>query len=144
MGPVQVLVVGFDEPNFTGDVLAEFERLTEAGIVRLIDVLVVDRREDGSLHTVDAADSASGVLATGLLTGNGTGDGVGDDAAWSLADAVPPGSAAAVALIEHIWAAPLAAAIVNAGGIAREETWLAPDDVAQLENLIAQRTNTTT
>src|SRR5207249_1537802 len=102
MGPVQVLVVGFDEPNFTGDVLAEFERLTEAGIVRLIDVLVVDRREDGSLHTVDAADSASGVLATGLLTGNG--DGVGDGAAWSLADAVPPGSAAAVALIEHIWA----------------------------------------
>ena len=144
MGPVQVLVVGFDEPNFTGDVLAEFERLTEAGIVRLIDVLVVERREDGSLHTVDAADSASGVLATDLLTGNGTGDGVGDDAAWSLADAVPPGSAAAVALIEHIWAAPLAAAIVNAGGIAREETWLAPDDVAQLENLIAQRTNTTT
>src|SRR3954468_9991482 len=41
MGPVQVLVVGFDHPTFSGEVLAEFERLRGAGVVRLVDLLLV-------------------------------------------------------------------------------------------------------
>jgi hypothetical protein len=40
---VQVLVVGFDPPTFSGEVLAQFSRLREAGIVRLVDLLVVSR-----------------------------------------------------------------------------------------------------
>ena len=51
-GPVQVLVVGFDRPTFSGEVLAEFTRLREAGIVRLVDLLVVSRTEDGAFETV--------------------------------------------------------------------------------------------
>lgn len=50
IGPVQVLVVGFDQPTFSGEVLAEFTRLREAGIVRLIDLLLVSRTEDGALE----------------------------------------------------------------------------------------------
>ena len=46
IGPVQVLVVGFDQLTFTGEVLAEFTRLREAGLVRLIDVLLVSRSEE--------------------------------------------------------------------------------------------------
>jgi hypothetical protein len=42
-GSVQVLVVGFDPPTFSGEVLAQFSRLREAGIVRLVDLLVVSR-----------------------------------------------------------------------------------------------------
>jgi Family of unknown function (DUF6325) len=52
MGPVQVLVVGFDRPTFSGEVLAELTRLREAGIVRLVDLLLVARAEDGSIETV--------------------------------------------------------------------------------------------
>ena len=43
---------------------------------------------------------------------------------WSLADAIPPGTSAAVALIEHLWATPLREAVARAGGTALEETWL--------------------
>ena len=50
-GPVQVLVVGFDEPNFSGQVLAELTRLREAGVVRLIDVLLVSRGAEGTFET---------------------------------------------------------------------------------------------
>ncbi len=57
---------------------------------------------------------------------------------WSLADAIPVGSTAAVALIEHLWAAPLTEAIRRAGGTPVEETWLAPGDVEVLEALLAQ------
>jgi uncharacterized membrane protein len=152
MGPVQVLVVGFDQPTFSGEVLAEFTRLREAGIVRLIDLLLVSRAEDGTLETLAAPPGAAadlGGLAAALLaqpageTAGGAEVGDADSAdvaAWSLADAIPAGSAAAVALIEHMWAGPLNAAIQRAGGSPLEETWLAPHDLQVLEALIAQRT----
>ena len=126
IGPVQVLVVGFDQPTFSGEVLAEFTRLREAGLVRLIDVLLVSRSEDGTLDTLEASEAAAadlgGLAAEVLGQREGASEGESDpseiDAAamWSLADAVPVGGTAAVALIEHVWAAPLSDAIQRAGG----------------------------
>jgi hypothetical protein len=150
MGPVQVLVVGFDRPAFSGELLTEFARLREAGIVRLVDLLLVSRGPDGALETLAAPAELGaelGGLAAALLgrpadvpgEAEPTGD-QPEEGAWSLADAVPAGSAAAVALIEHIWAAPLTEALRRAGGSALDETWLAPADVAELESLIARRT----
>jgi uncharacterized membrane protein len=154
IGPVQVLVVGFDQPAFSGEVLAELARLREAGIVRLIDLLLVSRAEDGTLETLAppaGAGAGLGGLAVALLGRPEAGaDGAEADAdsadvsTWSLADAVPAGSTAAVALIEHMWAGPLKTAIQRAGGTALEETWLAPDDLEALNALIEQRTRATT
>jgi len=149
MGPVQVLVVGFDQPKFSGQVLAEFARLREAGIIRLLDVLLVERADDGSFDTLAAPAELgpeSGALAAALL-----GDAAGRAAAgqataeaaatsqWSLSDAVPRGSVAGVALIEHLWASPLLGAIQRAGGTPLEETWLASEDIAMVEELLAAR-----
>jgi Family of unknown function (DUF6325) len=150
MGPVQVLVVGFERPAFSGEVLAELTRLRKAGIVRLVDLLLISRAQDGALETVPAPPEAGtdlGAVAAALLGRSGdqaagppeTADAdPADLTAWSLADAIPPGSAAAVALIEHLWAAPLAAALQRAGGQPLEETWLAPADVAALQQLITR------
>jgi Family of unknown function (DUF6325) len=160
IGPVQVLVVGFDEPTFSGEVLAELRRLREAGIVRLIDVLLVSRTEDGTLETLEAPEGFASDLGgvAGEILGQPA---VAADAEpaptkieadpdpdaaetefpamWSLADAIPTGSTAAVALIEHVWAAPLSAAIQRAGGTALEETWLAQQDMELLESLMARQ-----
>ena len=65
IGPVQVLVVGFDRPTFSGDVLAELARLREAGIVRLVDLLLVSRSHDGTLQTLPT--SAEGQADLGGL-----------------------------------------------------------------------------
>ena len=143
-GPVQVLVVGFDHPTFSGEVLAEFTRLRNAGIVRLVDLLLVYRTADGTLETLtapDGIDAGLGGLAVALFAQR---DSVGSDPAagaeaWSLTDAIPVGTAAAVALIEHLWAAPLTAAIRRAGSSRSAETWLAPDDLNLLDALIEQR-----
>jgi uncharacterized membrane protein len=143
-GPVQVLVVGFDRPAFSGEVMAEFTRLREAGVVRLVDLLLVRRAEDGAIDTLDAPDAEAGELGrlAAALLGRSEDD---DDTVaaaetdpddvplWSLADAVPPGSTAAVALIEHVWAEPLMAAIRRAGGTPLDETWLASADLAALD-----------
>jgi uncharacterized membrane protein len=147
IGPVQVLVVGFDQPTFSGEVLAEFTRLREAGLVRLIDVLLVSRSEDGTLETLEAPEAAAadlGGLAVEVLgqpqnASQAETSEIDTAAMWSLADAIPVGGTAAVALIEHVWAAPLSAAIQRAGGSLLEETWLAREDRELLETLTAQR-----
>lgn len=147
---MQVLVVGFDEPSFSGEAVAELTRLGEAGIVRLVDVLLVARAEDGGLVTLPpppGADPDLGRIATALLgvadpedaekaEDAVAGAGSGEGAAWSLDDAVPMGGSAAVALIEHTWAQPLVEAIRRAGGSLLDETWLARPDVDRLDRLV--------
>jgi hypothetical protein len=143
--PVQVLVVGFEEPSLSGEILAELTRLGEAGVVRLLDVLLVSRTEDGGLETLPAPPGAGpdlGELTAAFLEAeneevrSGTDD--SDPNAWSLDEAVPPGGFAAVALIEHMWAQPLVLAIRRAGGQLLDETWLAPPDLELLELLAAE------
>jgi hypothetical protein len=154
-GPVQVLVVGFDRQTFSGEVLAEFTRLREAGIVRLIDLLFVSRTEEGAFETLalpegvnaDFGDLAARVLGqtenSGQIENSGqpTVQAAEGEAAstWSLSDAIPVGGTAAVVLIEHIWAASLSEAIQRAGGSFLDETWLAPEDRELLDTLVAKR-----
>lgn len=152
-GPVQVLVVGLGQPHFSGTVIAELDRLRDAGTVRLLDVMLVSRADDGTLDTLPPPPDAPpgrGALAARLLgespddptrdepTPDAPGEGlavVGDGSAWSLADAIPPGTTAAVAIIEHLWAAPLRDAIRDAGGTPLDEAWLASADVERLNRL---------
>ena len=132
-GPVQVLVVGFEEASFSGEVIAELTRLAEAKVVRLIDVLLVHRDVDGAFDTLPAplgVDPGLGQVVADILGGTDAPPVAGDS--WSLADIVEPGSVAAVALIEHLWAAPLVEAIGSAGGRALGELWLPPEDRARL------------
>ncbi|MGW6130845.1 DUF6325 family protein [Cellulomonas sp. NPDC055163] len=132
-GPVQVLVLGLDEPHFDGSVLAELTRLGAAGVVRLVDLLVVRRAHDGSLETVEGAVDGHGAVLTALLDGAQAGvEEVGAADAWSLADVVPSHGLAVVALIEHLWAGPLSAALRAAGATLLEETWLSEADRGRL------------
>ena len=130
--PVQVLVIGFEEPSFSGEVLAELTRLREQGVVRLVDVLLVERSGDGTFEVLDpppGTDPGMGQVAAQVLGGGGDADSDGSpDGAWSLADAVPVGGTAAVALIEHLWAEPLVTAIGRAGGRPLAELWLPEDE----------------
>jgi hypothetical protein len=148
-GPIQVLVVGFDRPTFSGEVLAEFTRLRDAGIVRLVDLLVVSRTEEGAFETLalpegveaDFGDVAARVLGQADNSTEPAEQAAVVDAAstWSLTDAIPVGGTAAVALIEHTWAASLSEALQRAGGTFLDETWLAREDRELLEALIAER-----
>lgn len=142
--PVQVLVVGVDEPQLSGQVLTELARLREAGIVRLVDLLLVTRATDGSFDTLPVPGlppEAGRVVAALLGTAGGGAEADSEEptepAAWSLAEVVPAGSIAAVALVEHTWAERLRDAIHTSGGRPLDETWLAPEDLAALEQLAA-------
>jgi uncharacterized membrane protein len=153
-GPVQILVVGFDDTaQFTGKILAELKKLRERDIIRLVDLVVVNKDRDGEIIGVELSDLSKdereqfGAIA-GALIGLGVDgdeetmeagaivgaaaaeDGVlGEETMWSVADTIPMDSTAAVALIEHRWAIPLRDSIRDAGGVALADTWIHPEDL---------------
>jgi uncharacterized membrane protein len=152
LGPVQLLVVAFDRPDFSGEVLAELERLRESDVVRVIDLLVVHKGADGvveRLHHSDfSAGEAGGVGAVvGALIGLGEegadarallgatrveaagGHLPADEELWSLDEAIPNDSAAAIALVEHRWAIGTRDAIRAAGGVPVADAWIHPADL---------------
>ena len=152
-GPVQMLVVGFANPQFNGEILRELTRLREADNVRLIDLMVVAKDADGELITVQTTDLTQdeatqfGALV-GALVGLGTGDPetmtaaavagaaemedghlIDPEDVWYLADEIPPDTACAVALIEHRWAMPLRDKILDKGGFVLADEWVHPKDL---------------
>ena len=56
IGPVQVVVIGFADPNFDGQALTELERLRDSDVVRMIDLLVVYKKDDGSVEQLRRSD----------------------------------------------------------------------------------------
>jgi len=156
IGPVQLLVLSFPEPNFSGEIIAELNRLRGQDFIRLIDALAVQKNSDGTLVSLQwsdlSIDEAQDLGATvGALIGLGRGtegdiatlaiagaeagsDGhlIDEDELWNIADSIPEGSAAALALIEHIWASPLRDAIVRAGGVPVSDSWIHPTDLVEI------------
>ena len=155
-GPVQMLVLEFDRTEFEGEILPELERLKEAGIVRLIDLLFVRKPVGGEIEVVQTSDLSQDEAETfgaivGALVGFGTGseeetlraaeagaeeleDGhfFGDSEVWYLGDAIPEGKSAAVALIEHMWAIDFRNMIQDAGGVAIADEWIHPADLVAI------------
>lgn len=153
-GPVQVLAVAFDDVSrLDGQVLEELKRLREQDVVRLVDLLVVAREGD-ELRVVQHTDlSEDEAMTFGAIVGALLGVGAGregeelastalagaaeladghvfdDNEVWYLADAIPPGTAAAVALLEHRWARTLRDRIVERGGQVVADQWIHPADL---------------
>jgi hypothetical protein len=141
LGPVQLLVVGFDRPDFSGEVLAELERLRESDVVHVIDLLVVYKGADGAVQRLHHSDLTAGEAegagaVVGALIGLGAtrveaegGHASAEEEVWSLDEAIPNDFAAAIALVEHRWAIGTRDAIRAAGGVAVADAWIHPADL---------------
>jgi uncharacterized membrane protein len=158
IGPVQLIVLGFDQPEFQGEIIAELERLRDSDTVRVIDSLAVYKDAAGDLEvehlsnlTEDEAielGSRVGALIglgiegeRGLEAGAAAGaraaaeEGVqafSDEKAWDVLGDIPNDSAAAVILLEHHWAVPLRDAVVRAGGFRIGDGFISPLDLVEI------------
>ena len=157
IGPVQLIVLGFNHPEFHGEIAAELERLNENDAVRVIDALAVHKAADGELevtHMSNLSDEEAkefgrvigaliglgiegeeGMEAGALLGEEAASDGVnvfGDEEAWDVLEDIPPDSAAALVLIEHHWAVPLRDAIARAGGFRISDGFISPLDLVEI------------
>ena len=159
IGPVQLIVLGFNHPDFHGEVIAELERLRASDTVRVIDSLAVYKDADGELeveHLSNLTEAEAIELGSkiGALIGLGIEGEEGAEAgaiagaeevaaeggvnvfteeeAWDVLADIPNDSAAALILIEHHWAVPLRDAVVRAGGFRISDAFISPLDLVEV------------
>lgn len=157
IGPVQLIVLGFQQPDFHGEIIEELERLRESDTVRVIDALAVYKTADGDVeieHLSNLTKDEAVELGTkvgaliglgiegeeGMEAGAEAGAAAGaagleafsDEEAWDVLEDIPNDSAAALLLIEHHWAVPLRDAIARAGGFRLSDGFISPLDLVQI------------
>ena len=116
LGPVDYLVVEFPAgaSNFTGEMAKELLALVDAGTIRVIDVLILTKNEDGSVDAMELSDIPN--LGPLQKVEAELADLLAADDVVNLAAAMEPGSTAGVLIWENLWAAPFASAARRSGG----------------------------
>jgi len=138
LGPLEYLIVGFEGNHFTGRILPELRAAREKGIIRVIDLLLIMKDENGDITALEVSDLGGeeaeqfGPIAGDLLQV------LEPDDVEATAEHIPTNSSAALLLIEHVWAVRLKEAILDAGGIALAGGLVAPAVVQALEAELAQ------
>jgi uncharacterized membrane protein len=157
IGPVQLLVLGFNQPTITGAIIEEFNRLRDNDMVRVIDSLTVYKDADGEVAVLKAsqlsdeeamefgakvgalvglgAGGEEGAIAGAVLGAEAAAEGVeifDEDEVWDVLDELPSDSAAALILIDHRWAIPLRDAVYAAGGFPVSSGFISPLDLVAI------------
>jgi uncharacterized membrane protein len=163
IGPVQLIVLGFPEPNFHGEVIAELERLKLSDTIKVIDALALYKDDDGELEAMHLSnltdeeavevgskvgaliglgfDGEEGMDAGARAGAEAAADGISaftDAEAWDVLEEIPNGSAAALVLIEHHWAVGLRDALIGAGGYRISDGFISPLDLIGIGLLSAE------
>jgi len=116
LGPVDYLIVEFPagQQNFKGEGADELLRLHDAGTIRIMDILILQKDEDGAVDALELSDLPElGEIARLEAQLVHT---LAEDDVANLAAAMDPGSVAAVLVYENLWAAPFGSAMRRAGG----------------------------
>jgi uncharacterized membrane protein len=159
IGPVQLIVLGFNQPDFHGEIIAELERLRDSDMVRVIDSLVVYKDAEGELEVEHLSNlsrdeaieigSKIGALIglgfegeegaeAGAIAGAEEVDAEGgvhvftEEEGWDVLEDIPNDSAAALILLEHHWAVPLRDAVFRAGGFRISDGFISPLDLVAI------------
>jgi len=164
IGPVQLIVLGFDQPEFHGEIIRELERLRESDTVRVIDALAVHKDAQGEIEVahlsnltqeeavelgskigalvglgIDGEEGAEALAEAGAeAAAEGGVDVFNDEGAWDVLADIPNDTAAALLLIEHHWAVPLRDAIARANGFRISDAFISPLDLVAIGLLTAE------
>ena len=137
LGPLEYILIGFEGNRFTGQILPELRAARDKGIIRVIDLLLILKDEQGNTAVMELSDLSSeeleqlGPIAGDLL------EVLEQDDVEAIASNIPNNSSAALLLIEQTWAVGLKKAIMNAGGIPLAGGLVAPAVVQMLEAELA-------
>jgi len=158
LGPVHLIVLVFEHPNFHGEVIAELERLRESDTVRVIDALAVYKDAAGEIEVehlsnltkdeaIELGSKVGALIGLGFegeegaevgaeagaeLAADGGIQAFSDADAWDVLEEIPNDSAAALILLEHNWAVPLRDAIARAGGFRLADAFISPLDLVAI------------
>jgi uncharacterized membrane protein len=163
IGPVQLIVLGFEHPEFHGEIIAELERLRESDTVRVIDALAVHKDAAGEIEVahlsnlskdqaIELGSKVGALIGLGIEGEEGMNVGAeagaeaaaegvtafSDEDAWDVIEEIPNDSAAALILLEHHWAVPLRDAVARAGGFRLSDGFISPLDLVEIGLLSRQ------
>jgi hypothetical protein len=137
MGPVDYIVVGFKGNNFDGSILKELKKAVDSGTIRVLDLLLVVKNEDGSVEMAEAVDQEVDIKVAAEMLGH-----KGDQPLLTEADVEKIGAgmdidtSAGVLVIEQLWAKGLKKALMDKNAILIDEGRLHPEKVkAAVEDL---------
>lgn len=158
IGPIQLLVLGFQDPDFHGQIIEELEKLRESDMVRVIDALAVYKDTEGEIEVkhlsnltkdeaIELGSKVAALIGLGIEGEKGLEEGAelgaeavaehglevfSDELEWDVIEEIPPGTAAALLLLEHHWAVPLRDAVYSAGGYRIAEGFISPLDLVAI------------
>ena len=157
LGPLQLVVIGFDNPALDGSILAELTAVREQGFIRLVDALGVHKDSEGTILSIEVSDlnadeailagaaigaliglgaagregAAFGAIEGALAAAERSAFGISPENILDIADQIPAGGAALIMMVEHTWLIPLRNAIRAQGGI------MIANDFLNMESLIS-------
>lgn len=114
-GPIDFVLLEFATDNLTGEAGPALMDLVERGVIRLFDLLVVRKADDGSVDVLELTDPLAENGGFAYFAGVSSGL-LGDDDVRQAGEALSPGTVAALIVYENTWAAPFVAAVRNSGG----------------------------
>jgi hypothetical protein len=115
MGPVDYVLVEWSGKQPTGEALPHLVDLVDSGIIRLLDIAFITKDEDGEVAGIEIAELGGQVEEVSIFEGASSGI-ISEDDTVEAAQALEPGTSAALLVYENVWAAPFAAAVRRSGG----------------------------
>jgi hypothetical protein len=116
--PIEYLVVAFPDGNLSDEIAPELADLVDRKVIRILDIVFVAKESFGDVNVLEF-DELGNLVGFAQIDGE-VGGLIGPDDLDFVASELDPGSAAAVLLIEDLWAAPLASALERSGGVLLE------------------------
>lgn len=158
VGPVQLIALGFSQPHFHGEIIAELERLRESDTIRVIDSLAVYKDAEGEIEVehlsnltepeaIELGSKIGALIGLGIEGEEGAEvdayaggqaaategiDILAGTGEWDVLADIPNDSAAALILLEHHWAVPLRDAIARVGGFRLSDGFISPLDLVEI------------
>jgi hypothetical protein len=135
--PLEYALIEFEDPKFSGKIIPELLDLAARGIVRFVDVVFIEKQEDGSTRTLELNDLDPETYQMFVPLGEHVSNLFTNDDLQIAASKLPDKSAAVLFLWENLWVADLRKAIVDAGGRLVERVQIAPEVLEQFEQELA-------
>jgi hypothetical protein len=135
--PLEYALIEFKDPKFSGKIVPELLDLAQRGIVRIVDIVFLQKEDDGNLNTLELNDLEPEMYEMFVPIGEHVSSLFTTDDLLIAASKLPNNSAAVLFLWENLWVASLRQAIVDAGGELVEREQIAPEVVEQFKQELA-------
>ena len=135
--PLEYALVEFKAAKFSGKIVPELLDLAERGIVRFVDIVFIQKDEDGGTSTIELNDLDPEMYEIFVPMGEHVSSFFTNDDLQIAASKLPGDSAALLLLWENLWVANLRQAIVDAGGQLVERAQIAPEVVEEFKQALA-------